>query len=216
MSQWGRMRNVLREERVNREIDEELEAHVTEKVASGRDTEEARRALGSALRIRENSRDVRLLTWLENLMQDIRYALRTLWKRKGFTAVAMLTLALGIGASTAIFSIIENVLLAPFPYKDAGRLMYMTIHDTQGNEPGGRDGYSSAEFLDYAEQNHVFDRVIAAAEEQVLYKQGEGTERFYGAHGTPGTYEFLGARDAARGLRTGSAAGICDAVRRGH
>lgn len=62
-------------------------------------------------------------------MQDIRYARRTLWS-KGFTAVAMLTLALGIGASTAILSVIENVLLAPFPYKDAERLMYMTIHDS--------------------------------------------------------------------------------------
>ncbi len=192
MSLWTRMGNVFRGERVNREIDEELEAHVAEAVEEGRDGEEARRALGSALRIRERSRDVRLVTWLENVVQDVRYALRTLWKNKGFTAVAMVTLALGIGASAAIFSVIENVLLAPFPYKDAGRLMYMTIHDTQGNEPGGRAGYSSAEFLDYAEQNHVFDRVIAAAEEQVLYKQGEGTERLYGAHVTPGTYEFLG------------------------
>jgi len=83
--------------------------------------------------------------------------------------VAILTLALGIGASTAIFSVIENVLLALFPYKDAGRLVYMSIHDTQSNEPGGHAGYSSSEYLDYAEQNQVFDRVIAAAEEQVLY-----------------------------------------------
>lgn len=124
------MANVFRGERVNREIDKELEAHVTEAVASERDAEEAQTALGSALRIREDSRDVRLLPWLENLMQDIRYARRTLWKSKGFTAVAMLTLALGIGASTAILSVIENVLLAPFPYKDVERLMYMTIHDS--------------------------------------------------------------------------------------
>ena len=177
---------------MNREIDEELEAHVAEAMAEGRDAEEARRALGSPLRHRQESRDARLVAWLENLMQDIRYALRTLWKSKAFAAVAVLTLALGIGASTAIFSVIENALLAPFPYKDAGRLVYMTIHDTQGNDPGGRAGYSSSEFLDYAEQNHVFDRVIAAAEEQVLYKQGEGTERLYGAHVTPGTFEFFG------------------------
>ena len=192
MSLLTRMANVFRGEHVNREIDEELEAHVAEAMASGRDAEQARRALGSTLRHRQESRDARLLTWLENVMQDVRYALRTLWKSKGFAAVAILTLALGIGASTAIFSVIDNVLLAPFPYKDAGRLVYMSIHDTQGNEPGGRAGYSSSEYLDYAEQNHVFDRVIAAAEEQVLYKQGEGTERLYGAHVTPGTFEFLG------------------------
>ena len=192
MSLWTRIANVFRGEQVNREIDEELEAHVAEAMASGRDAAEARRALGSPLRHRQESRDAKLVAWLESLMQDIRYALRTLWKSKGFAAVAVLTLALGIGASTAIFSVIENVLLAPFPYKDARRLVYMTIHDTQGNDPGGRAGYSSSEFLDYAEQNHVFDRVIAAAEEQVLYKQGEGTERLYGAHVTPGTFEFFG------------------------
>lgn len=191
MSLWMRIANVFREQ-VNREIDEELEAHVAEAVAGGRDAEEARRALGSMLRHRQESRDARLVPWLENVAQDIRYALRTLWKSKSFAAVAILTLALGIGASTAIFSVIENVLLAPFPYKDPARLVYMTIHDTQSDEPGGRAGYSSSEYLDYAEQNHVFDRVIAAAEEQVLYKQGEGTERLYGAHVTPGTFEFLG------------------------
>jgi putative ABC transport system permease protein len=186
------MRNVFRGERVNRELDEELEAHVAEAIAAGRDAEEVRRAMGSPLRHRQESRDVRLVTWLENFVQDVQHAARTLWKSRGFTAVAIVTLALGIGASTAIFSVIENVLLAPFPYKDAAHLMYMTIHDTQGNEPGGRAGYSSAEYLDYAVQNHVFDRVIAAAEEQVLYKQGAGTQRMYGAHVTPGTYEFLG------------------------
>jgi putative ABC transport system permease protein len=128
---------------------------------------------------------------MEMLLQDLRYAIRTLWKSRSFATVAIVTLALGIGASTAIFSVIENILIAPFPYPDSSRLMYMSIHDTQSSEPGGRAGYSSSEFLDYAAQNHVFDRVTAASEEEVLYKHGEGTERLYGADVTPGTFEFF-------------------------
>jgi putative ABC transport system permease protein len=129
---------------------------------------------------------------MEMLRQDIRYAARTLWKGRGFAAVAMITLALGIGASTAIFSVIDNVLMEPFPYPDAGRLMSVQIHDTERNEPGGRGGYTGPEFLDYVEQNHVFDRVIANDGEDVLYRSGEGTELLKGSLVTPNTFEFLG------------------------
>jgi len=129
---------------------------------------------------------------METLRQDIRYALRTLAKSPGFTAVAILTLALGIGASTAIFSVIDNILMEPFPYRDAGRLMSVQIHDTERNEPGGRAGYTGPEFLDYAEQNHVFDGVIANDGEDVLYTMKEGTQRFSGGLVTPGTFEFFG------------------------
>jgi putative ABC transport system permease protein len=129
---------------------------------------------------------------LETLQQDIRYALRTLWKSRGFAAIAMITLALGIGASTAIFSVIDNVLMEPFPYKDAGRFMSLQIHDTERNEPGGRGGYTGPEFLDYVEQNHVFDQVIANAQEDVLYRSGEGTELLQGGIVVPNTFEFLG------------------------
>jgi putative ABC transport system permease protein len=126
------------------------------------------------------------------LGQDIRFALRNLRKSPTFTIIAAITLALGIGASTAIFSIIENVLMEPFPYTDASRLVSIQIHDTERNEPGGRAGYSGPEFLDYVEQNHVFDRVIANDGFDVLYRSGEGTERFDGSLITPGTFEFLG------------------------
>ena len=115
-----------------------------------------------------------------------------MWKSRGFAAIAMITLALGIGASTAIFSVIDNVLMEPFPYKDAGRFMSLQIHDTERNEPGGRGGYTGPEFLDYVEQNHVFDQVIANAQEDVLYRSGEGTELLQGGVVVPNTFEFLG------------------------
>jgi putative ABC transport system permease protein len=129
---------------------------------------------------------------METLAQNIRYALRNLRKAPGFAIVAIFTLALGIGASTAIFSVMENVLMEPFPYPGAQRFMSVQIHDTERNERGGRGGFSGPEFLDYAAQNHVFDRVIANDDVDVLYRSGEGTERFQGNYVTPGTFEFLG------------------------
>jgi len=124
--------------------------------------------------------------------QDIRFALRNLRKSPSFAAIAILTLALGIGASTAIFSVVDNILMEPFPYTDASRLMTVEIHDTEQNQPGGRASFSGPEFLDYAEQNHIFDRVIGNANTDVLYKSGEGTLQFHGIYVTPGTFEFLG------------------------
>jgi len=126
------------------------------------------------------------------LGQDIRFALRNLRKSPSFTIIAAVTLALGIGASTAIFSVIENVLMEPFPYTDAARFVSVQIHDTERNEPGGRAGFSGPEFLDYVAQNHVLDRVIANDGLDILYRPGDGTERFDGNLITPGTFEFFG------------------------
>jgi putative ABC transport system permease protein len=127
-----------------------------------------------------------------SLWQDIHYAGRNLRKSPGFAIVAIVTLALGIGASTAIFSVIENVLMEPFPYPDAEHFVSVQIHDTEQNRPGGRAGYSGPEYLDLVRQNHVFDRVIANDGGDVLYTYGEGTDRFSGGYVTPGTFEFLG------------------------
>jgi putative ABC transport system permease protein len=126
------------------------------------------------------------------LGQDIRFALRNLRKSPSFAIISAVTLALGIGASTAIFSVIENVLMEPFPYRDAARLVSVQIHDNERNQPGGRPVFSGPEFLDYVAQNHVFDRVIANDGLDILYRSGEGMERFNGNLVTPGTFEFMG------------------------
>jgi putative ABC transport system permease protein len=127
-----------------------------------------------------------------NLMQDLHYALRQFRRNPGFALVAIITLALGIGASTAIFSVIDNLLLNPFPYKDAGRIVFPRIHGaTQGPEEG-RQGFSSDELLEFASRNHSLESVIGTSDDPVLYKHGAGVDWLYGADVTPGSFEFFG------------------------
>ena len=129
---------------------------------------------------------------LEGLAKDFRYSARLLLKKPGFTAVAVLTLGLGIGASTAMFSVIDNVLLNPFPYKDGNKIVEMWIHDTTSPRPGGRSMYSGPEFLDFEQQNDVFEEVIGGGGEDVLYTSKDGTQLLDGSHVTPNEFDFLG------------------------
>ncbi|MGA8026217.1 MAG: ABC transporter permease, partial [Bryobacteraceae bacterium] len=126
------------------------------------------------------------------LWQDIRYGVRTLLQDRGFLGTAALALALGIGSTTAIFSVIDNVLLEPFPYTDGQRLMAIQIHDSTSNQPFGRQAFSPPEFLDYQEQNHVFDRSIGVRSERVLMTGAGAPESFDGAAVTGNTFAFLG------------------------
>lgn len=127
-----------------------------------------------------------------DLWQDLRYAARTLRKNRAFAAVSIATLGLGIGAATAIFSVVNNVLLAPFPYPDASRMVFPRIYNTQQSPEQARQGYKAAEVLEFGENNRVFDAIAATTGESVLYKRGEGSEWFLGARVTPGTFEFFG------------------------
>ena len=126
------------------------------------------------------------------LILDLRFGLRMMAKNPGFTAVAIVTLALGTSAATMIFSVIYNVLLDPFPYTDAKRIVLIEIHDVNDSGPYGRSWFSIPEFLDYQEQNHVFDGVIGTTGEEVRYTTGAATEHFRGAYLTPNTFHVLG------------------------
>jgi putative ABC transport system permease protein len=129
---------------------------------------------------------------MQTVVHDVRYGWRGFRSKPGFSLLAVLTLALGIGAATTIFSVIQNVLLDPFPYADADRIATIQIHDLVTGRPGGRSEFQTPEFLDYQEQNHVFDDVNAAAFEDVLLRTGEGTEQYNGAAVTGNTFTFLG------------------------
>src|SRR6266852_4101203 len=122
MSLWSRITNVLRGDRLSHEIDEELQSHIEEAIEQGRDPAEARRAFGSVLRHREESRDNRLIGWLDSLRADAIFGWRQLKKKKVTSASAILSLALAIGACTSAFRLIDALLLRPLPVAEPERL----------------------------------------------------------------------------------------------
>jgi putative ABC transport system permease protein len=195
-------RNLLRKRAIEQALDDELKSAVElltqEKMNQGLSHPEARRQalieLGGVEQVKEEVRASRggWESFVETCWQDLRYGARTLRKSPGFTAVAALTLALGIGSATTIFSAIQNILLDPFPYTDAQRVVAIEIHDTASGRPGGRTYYQAPEFLDYQEQNHVFEEVIGGTFLDVLYDNGDGMEQFQGSYVTPNTFRFLG------------------------
>ncbi len=105
------------------------------------------------------------------LLQDLRYGIRTLAKNPGFTIVAVLTLALGIGANTAIFSVVDAVLLRPLPYPESDRLF--TVYQTLPQDPAQNTGVSYPNYLDWTQQNEAFES-IAAVRGNVLALSGQG------------------------------------------
>ena len=138
MQLWSRLkflsRNLLRKQQVESQLDEELRSYADmladEKIAAGIPASEARRTtladLGGIEQVKQSVRDRRTGAGLELLWQDVRYALRQLRRNRAFTLTAVITLGLGIGATTAIFSAVYALLLRPLPYPDAGRLMYIS------------------------------------------------------------------------------------------
>jgi predicted permease len=134
MSLWSRMANAFRGDGLSREMDEELQSHIQEAIEQGRDPAEARRAFGSALLRRDESRDVRVVAWLDSLRADAVFGWRQLMKSKVTSAAAILSLGLAMGACTSAFRLIDAMLLRPMPVAEPERLYSMFC---RGMGPGG-------------------------------------------------------------------------------
>lgn len=165
MSLLSRFSDLFRTERVNRELNEEQEFHIASLTAefleAGLEPAEAARQaslkFGSRVRAREESRDAKLALWLESMGQDLYYGFRALRKSPSFAAITVLTLALGIGANTAIFSVVNGVLLNPLPYHEPDRII--CLFQKVPNSKFSAISYPN--FLDWQHMNRTFSAIAA-------------------------------------------------------
>src|ERR1700682_1781420 len=183
---WHRLlrRNKL-EEQLDKEMRFHLDQHASDLIARGYDAEEARRqarlALGGPEQVKEECRDARGTRWLEDLWQDFRYALRTLRQKPGFAAVALLTLALGSGATTVMFTVINGVLLKPLPYANADRLVFVQEQTDWSTAYGNLWAYTYPNFLDCKRETRSLDMAAWRGNASTV--------------SAPGAAEFVGARE---------------------
>ncbi|HET9179960.1 MAG TPA: ABC transporter permease [Terriglobia bacterium] len=147
MSLWSKIANVFRGDRLNREIDEEFQSHIEEAIEHGCDPAEARRAFGPALRLREECRDASLMVWLDSLRPDAIFGWRQIRKNKVFSAAAILSLALGIGACAGAFRLVDALLLRPMPVAHPAELYALARHGIGWDgKPETFDGWAYPDF----------------------------------------------------------------------
>jgi hypothetical protein len=193
-----RIRSLFRYRRVEAELDDELLFHAEEQrdkyVKSGMTLDEAARLVrlefGGIDQVKEDCREARGVQPMETLLKDVLYALRTLRKTPGFTCVALLTLGLGIGVNTAIFSIVDGVLLRPLPYKDPARLIAM-------NETTPRVGTVSVSYLDFQDwraQSHSFSDMAVVSSVGFNLAGVDQPEHINGEAVSPNYLSMLGVR----------------------
>jgi putative ABC transport system permease protein len=206
MAFWSRMGNVFRGDRLSREIDEELQAHVTEAIEHGRDPAEARHALGPALRTREASLDIRLASRLASLRADIVFGWRQLMKRKVTSAAAILSLALATGACTSAFRLIDALLLRPLPVAHPERL-YSVVFENIGAD-GKLATYDSCSYPMFRQMRADLKgqaeamAVSYADRVELTYGRDQDMERAYRQFVSGWMFDTLGLRPALGRLLT--------------
>ena len=197
---WNVLRDRARRDALGAELDDELRFHQAmlerDHGAVGAPADAARRLarlqLGNATHVKEETRAMWTLGWVDDLVSDARYGARVLQRNAGFTAAAVTTLALGIGATTAIFSVVNAVLFRPLPYADADRLV--SVWTAPAGSPSERNPASLPDVDDWTAQNTVFAGVGAYAFNRYELTGSEGVDQARAAIGTPTLYVVLGAR----------------------
>jgi predicted permease len=190
------------------DLDEELRAHIDyaieENLKSGMSAQQARtaalRAFGSVTQTRENYREQSSLPSFETMANDLRFGIRQLAKSPAYAATAVLTLALGIGATTAIFSVVKAVLMAPLPYKDPGRIVAVwTTNPTQGGEVSSS---SPGDFATWKQRSGVFEDLAPSFDNEVTLT-GQGAPQLLIGYAVSASYlRILGVAPALGRLFT--------------
>jgi len=197
---WLRFESLFRRNRISERLDDEFQFHldqqIAENIAAGMDPEEARyaamRVFGNASAFKEETRDTWGWVWVEQIGQDFRYGLRILRKSPGFSAVAVLTLALAIGANTAIFSIVDQVLLRPLPFREPSRLI--SLHEALPNLGYPKMGFSHPDLAVLAREQKSFE-ALGAFQDKHMEISGRGEpQRVTAARVSASLFPMLGAQ----------------------
>jgi putative ABC transport system permease protein len=196
------LRALIQKSEVERELDEELRYHIErqteQNIRLGMNPDEARhaarKAFGGVEQAKERSRDARGVRWIEDLWQDLRYGARMLMKNPGFTLVAVVTLAIGIGANSAIFSVVNSVLLRELPYRGPHRLvMVWSDRPLQQAQTGWTEWpFTAANFRDLRDQNQSFEQMAAFTAHRLNITGGDEPELLGGVRATANLFALLG------------------------
>jgi predicted permease len=201
-----RIRSLFKRRAADVELDDEVQFHIDQRtqefISTGLSEKDARysalREFRGVEQSKEACRDQRKINWIYDLAQDLRFGLRMLRKNSGFTAVAVLTLGIGIAASTVVFSVIYNGLLQPFPYKDANRLTTFSIQDLRITDASisaadRRGALTSMQLITFQNQTTAFEEIAGfTTNDDVFFSNGQSTLHLQAAYVTPNTFSFLG------------------------
>jgi putative ABC transport system permease protein len=199
---YTRLYGLLRKNRIEQEMEEELRFHLRmrslENIERGMEPDEAereaRRRFGNVGRIKDLGRDIKGGGFIETLLQDLRYGARVLMKQPGFTLIISLTLALGIGANTAMFSLLDAMLLRPLPGVDAERIVQ--IGEAEIDTGKGFGSLAYPDYRDYRDQNSTLTGIAALSELPFHLGTDKIAERVSGAMVSGNYFEVFGVRAA--------------------